>query len=108
MPWIRYQDIQLITFGRESLKPGVKFYIMSYEISTKLCDQFLETGINIAVIDEAHYLKSWNSQRSMFLVPVVSQMKRVVLLSGTPIMARPSEIYNLIKMIRPDIMTDFQ
>ena len=34
-------------------------------------------------------------------------MKRVLLLSGTPMMAKPAEIYNLIKMVRPDIMTDF-
>lgn len=34
-------------------------------------------------------------------------MKRVLLLSGTPILSRPVEIYNLIKMVRPDIMTDF-
>jgi len=34
-------------------------------------------------------------------------MKRVLLLSGTPILSRPVEIYNLVKMVRPDIMTDF-
>jgi len=34
-------------------------------------------------------------------------MRRVLLLSGTPILSRPSEIYNLIKIVRPDIMTDF-
>jgi hypothetical protein len=43
----------------------------------------------------------------MHLVPIVSQIKRVILLSGTPILQRPVEIYNLIKMVRPDIMTDF-
>jgi SWI/SNF-related matrix-associated actin-dependent regulator 1 of chromatin subfamily A len=30
-----------------------------------------------------------------------------MLLSGTPILSRPSEAYNLMKMVRPDIMTDF-
>ena len=30
-----------------------------------------------------------------------------MLLSGTPILSRPVEIYNLIKMVRPDIVTDF-
>jgi SWI/SNF-related matrix-associated actin-dependent regulator of chromatin subfamily A-like protein 1 len=105
--WVRPCDVQLITFGREHLNMYAKFHIMSYEMSVKLCDQFLERGVNIIIIDEAHYLKSWNSQRSLYLVPVVSQMKRVILLSGTPILQRPSEIYNLLKMIRPDLMVDF-
>ncbi len=29
--------------------------------------------------------------------------KRVILLSGTPIINKPQEIYNLIKIVRPDI-----
>ena len=33
--------------------------------------------------------------------------KRVMLLSGTPIMARPVEMYNLARIIRPDIFHSF-
>ena len=100
-------DIHLITMGRENIRNHCKIYIMSYELSVKLADQFLERGIGICIVDEAHYLKSWNSQRSLILVPILSQIKRVMLLSGTPMLSRPVEIYNLIKMVRPDIMTDF-
>ena len=107
MPWIKHSDVHLITYGRESIHNYSKIYIMSYDIAVKICDQFLERGIGTAIIDEAHYLKSWNSQRSMYLVPVLSQIKRVMLLSGTPMLSRPVEIYNLIKIVRPDVVTDF-
>jgi SWI/SNF-related matrix-associated actin-dependent regulator of chromatin subfamily A-like protein 1 len=30
-----------------------------------------------------------------------------MLLSGTPMLSRPVEIYNLLKMVRPDICTSF-
>jgi hypothetical protein len=33
--------------------------------------------------------------------------KRVILLSGTPILARPIEIYNVARIIRPDIFYSF-
>jgi len=36
------------------------------------------------------------------------KMKRVLLLSGTPILARPNEIYNLARIIRPDIFYSFK
>ena len=34
-------------------------------------------------------------------------MKHVILLSGTPAMAKPREIYNLLSIIRPDVFTNF-
>jgi SWI/SNF-related matrix-associated actin-dependent regulator of chromatin subfamily A-like protein 1 len=52
-------------------------------------------------------MKSRESQRSKYLVPVLMKMKRILLLSGTPILARPNEIYNLLRILRPDIFFTF-
>lgn len=35
------------------------------------------------------------------------QVKRVILLSGTPILSRPVEMYNLGRIVRPDIFFSF-
>ena len=58
---VRNHEILLITSGRENVMTHHKMYIMSYELSIKMCPRFLERGVNIAIVDEAHYLKSWNS-----------------------------------------------
>jgi len=34
-------------------------------------------------------------------------MKRIILISGTPVLSRPSEIFNLVKIIRPDVFKRF-
>ena len=34
-------------------------------------------------------------------------MKRVFLLSGTPMLARPVELFNLLKIMRPDVFSSF-
>jgi len=80
---------------------------MSYEIATKLYYQFLKRGIKVAICDEAHYLKSNTSKRSQSLVPILTRMKRLILLSGTPMLARPVELFNSLRMLRPDIFNDF-
>jgi len=36
------------------------------------------------------------------------KVKRVLLLSGTPILARPNELYNLLRILRPDIFYSFR
>ena len=61
----------------------------------------------MAICDEAHYLKSAKAQRSKNLIPILTRMKRLMLLSGTPILARPIELYNSLTMLRPDIFHDF-
>ena len=59
------------------------------------------------IVDEAHYLKARDSQRSKHLVPFLECAKRVVLMSGTPVLARPVEVYNLLRILRPDICPSF-
>jgi SWI/SNF-related matrix-associated actin-dependent regulator 1 of chromatin subfamily A len=59
------------------------------------------------IADEAHYLKSQLSKRSKSLVSIMSHAKRVLLLTGTPMLGKPNEIYNLIKIVRPDIFCKF-
>ena len=55
------------------------------------------------IADECHYLKSRDSKRSKNLIPILSQAKRCVLISGTPMLARPVELYNLLNILRPDV-----
>ena len=38
---------------------------------------------------------------------MLTRIKRLVLLSGTPMLARPVELFNCLKMLRPDIFNDF-
>ena len=52
-------------------------------------------------------MKNFQSKRSKLLVPLLVRMKRVFLLSGTPILAKPVELFNLLKIVRPDIFTNF-
>ena len=40
-------------------------------------------------------------------MPILTRTKRLMLLSGTPMLARPSELFNLLRMLRPDIFNNF-
>ena len=61
----------------------------------------------IVIVDEAHYLKSRDSLRAKNVVPILMRTKRILLLTGTPILARPAEIYNLLRILRPDVFFSF-
>ena len=100
-------DIQVFMKGMDKFNPNVLIYIMSYNLATKLSKSIDGRKFGVVIADEAHYLKSRDSKRSMELVPVIMKAKRILLLTGTPILARPNELYNLVRILRPDIFHSF-
>ncbi|CAI2378561.1 unnamed protein product [Moneuplotes crassus] len=101
-------EIQIISRGNQEFDPGAKIFITSYDLAT-LDSAFISCcEFKIIICDEAHYLKSRNSDRSKNLIPMLMKAKRTLVLSGTPMLQRPIEIYNILRVVRPDIFHDFE
>lgn len=83
------------------------FTIVSYSLAQKLAELIDKMKFQIVIADEAHYMKSRESKRSKSLVPILTKIKRVLLLTGTPMLGKPNEIFNLIKILRPDVFIKF-
>ena len=81
---------------------------MSYDLATRRSDEIMSRSFKSAIADEAHYLKSRDAKRCKQLIPVLTQAKRCILISGTPMLARPVEIFNLLSVLRPDIFKTFK
>jgi len=62
----------------------------------------------IVIADEAHYLKNLQALRTKKLSPILKQCKRVILLTGTPALSKPKELYNLLSCLRPDVYFSFR
>jgi SWI/SNF-related matrix-associated actin-dependent regulator of chromatin subfamily A-like protein 1 len=59
------------------------------------------------ISDEAHYIKSRDAKRSKRLMPLYQRAEHLLLLTGTPILNTPTELYNLIRILRPDVTPSF-
>ena len=51
------------------------------------------------ICDESHYLKSLTAKRTRALLPILKRAKHCILLSGTPALSRPIELYNQISVL---------
>ena len=100
-------NIQIFKSGKDLFKCGEKFYIMSYDLTIKLEQKIKDKNFNFIIADEAHYLKSPEAKRTKCLLPIIQRSKRVLLLTGTPILSRPVELYPLLTMLRPDLFHNF-
>ena len=99
--------MQVVAKNTDAIDPNCNFTVVSYCMAQKFADLLDRMKFKICIADEAHYLKSRESKRSKSLVPLMTKIKRVLLLTGTPMLGKPNEIYNLIRILRPDIFLKF-
>jgi SNF2 family DNA or RNA helicase len=59
------------------------------------------------IVDEAQSLKG-NSSQSRRIVPLVQKAHSCLLLSGTPMMNKPSELFNLLSAIHPRVFKCYE
>ena len=98
------EEIQIIDSKSDGLNTEASWYIINYDILKKHKDLIQATidfkGIDTIILDEAHYIKG-KSQRAKLVTEMCSDenIKNVYALTGTPIMNRPIELFNILKAI---------
>ena len=85
--------------------PQTDIVIMNYE-ALKKHQAEINHEWDIVIVDEAHYIKNQKAQRSQLVKAV--QARRKVRLTGTPIVNRPAELYNIIEDLGGSWGTFFQ
>ena len=63
----------------------------------------LTKEIELLVVDEAHYIKNQNADRSRLTEQLAQCSKRVCLMTGTPLENHVHEFVNLVRMCAPEI-----
>lgn len=91
--------------GKGRLTAGL-VNIVSFDLLSKLEKQ-LKTPFKVVIIDESHFLKNIKTARCRAAVPILKVAKRVILLSGTPAMSRPAELYTQIIAVKPTFFPQF-
>uniref|UniRef100_A0A8C0UIM8 Zinc finger RANBP2-type containing 3 n=1 Tax=Cyanistes caeruleus TaxID=156563 RepID=A0A8C0UIM8_CYACU len=80
-----------------------KVTILGYGLLTSdaqtLVDALYRQNFKVVVIDESHFMKSRNATRSKILLPIVQKALRAILLTGTPALGRPEEVFDVLCFI---------
>lgn len=103
MRLLRESEIHVMVAGKEKMLPSreTRIVICSYGLATSLvASGKLRPGLfRCAIVDESHMLKNMKTKRTSKLVPILHATKRCILLSGTPALARPSELWPQLKIL---------
>ncbi|XP_036742539.2 DNA annealing helicase and endonuclease ZRANB3 isoform X2 [Manis pentadactyla] len=79
--------------------------VLGYGLLTTDAETLIDTlnnqNFRVVIVDESHYMKSRNANRSKILLPLVQKAKRAILLTGTPALGRPEELFMQIEALFP-------
>ncbi|XP_007908299.1 SWI/SNF-related matrix-associated actin-dependent regulator of chromatin subfamily A-like protein 1 [Callorhinchus milii] len=106
LPSVDPQSINVIVKGKDNLS-SAQIHIISYDLLSKIAKQLAERAFKVIIMDESHFLKNVKTARCRVATPLLKAAKRVILLSGTPAMSRPAELYTQVSVIRPKIFPQF-
>jgi SWI/SNF-related matrix-associated actin-dependent regulator 1 of chromatin subfamily A len=98
------RDIQTLMGGTTVLRPDAKVTIVSYDLLSKYRKALMAThNFQMIIGDESHYLKHKDAQRTQIMMELTRRVRRVVLLSGTPLTNRPFELFSQLHMVSPTL-----
>ncbi|KAM4697906.1 DNA annealing helicase and endonuclease ZRANB3 [Rhinophrynus dorsalis] len=115
-PWIEEMEKWIPELGPEDItvienKTDVgristcKVTVLGYGLLTTdaqtLIDALYKQHFKVVLVDESHYMKSRNASHSKLLLPIVQKAIRALLLTGTPALGRPEELYMQIDALFP-------
>lgn len=106
IPELDPRDINLVESKTDTMSIGTsKITILGYGLLTTDARPLLEAlnkqRFAVVLVDESHYMKSRNAARSKILVPVIQNAKRAILLTGTPALGRPEELFMQVDALYP-------
>lgn len=104
LPTIPVQQVYQFTSSKNCLG-NEKIVIVSYDILTRSVDMFVKKKFGTIILDESHVLKNYKTARTKAVERLASQTVRIILLSGTPALSRPIELYSQIRLFLRQFMT---
>jgi SWI/SNF-related matrix-associated actin-dependent regulator 1 of chromatin subfamily A len=81
--------------------------IINYDILHHWQKVILRRSPSVVILDEVHYAKNKEAQRTKAARHVSQDATSVVGLSGTPMTNKPIELWSVLNIIRPDLWPDF-
>jgi SWI/SNF-related matrix-associated actin-dependent regulator 1 of chromatin subfamily A len=75
--------------------------VVNYDILSRFEDTLAKRSWALMVFDEGHYLKNREAQRTQAAKRLAANTARKAILSGTPMLNRPEELWSLLNLLDP-------
>lgn len=92
-------NIEIINGGKLKTPTG-DIVIINYDIIDKWCETLEKYNAQVIIFDESHYVKNSKSARSKTASKLSKDIPHKILLTGTPVLNRPAELWNQLQILK--------
>lgn len=97
--WMKNPNVQVL-YGEEPNIPLTgDILIINYDVLSHWVNELNKIKAQVFIADECHYFKNNQTKRTKAVKQIAKHIPHVICLSGTPIVNRPIEGYNALKLI---------
>lgn len=98
LPYVPVHNIVTLQSGQDYIGDA-RILITSYSMMEKSAEKLLARHFGFIIMDESHTLKNFKAKCTIVATDLAKQAKRVILLSGTPALSRPLELFSQLSML---------
>lgn len=110
LPSVPMMNIAVLSSGKDVntiADKQTEVVIVSYKMTSMHTELLQNKNFGVVIIDESHHLKSGRARCVAALGRVAGRRARALLLSGTPALSRPAELYAQLALIRRDLFPSY-
>ena len=99
--WLETDERITVVQNGKAKKLDADIVIINYDVLKKWLSELQYSEPQIMILDEAHSVKNPKSARSKAAKELASIVPHKILLTGTPVLNRPSELWNQLSILDP-------
>ena len=93
-------------FDSKDFSLDAKVSITSYDLVVRNAQCILQKAPRIIIADECHFLKNKTTKRTKTIIPILHSALHLIMLSGTPALSRPIELYTQLNAINSKLFSN--
>lgn len=98
---LKYLIVNSKTEKKSFLSDEIQIFVLNYDVLIKFYETIMATRFDCCILDEFQYIKNSKARRTKLAKIIASRIPSLLLLSGTPILSRPIELFNGLNLIDP-------
>lgn len=99
-------DVEILQ-GKTPYQVKKDIVIINYDILSSWVEELQKSNPQVLIFDEGHYIKSNKAQRTKAVKKLAKKIPHVIALSGTPIVNRPIESWNILQVINKTVFPNY-
>ncbi len=99
--WLETDERIEVIQGGKAKKIDASIVIINYDVLKKWLPELQGIEPQILILDESHSIKNSKAARSKAAKELAANVPHKILLSGTPVLNKPSELWNQLAIIDP-------